>query len=86
MNNGNKGGHCEQAIKKAILHRKNALFSKTQHGASVGDLYLSLILSCELNGANPFEYLTALQELADEVAASPESWLPWNYCDANPAT
>jgi transposase len=75
----------ERALKKAILHRKNALFYKTQHGASVGDLYMSLIHTCELNGANPFEYLTALQQHADEVAASPASWLPWNYCDTLPA-
>ena len=54
----------------------------TQNGASVGDLYMSLIHTCELNGANAFEYLTALQQHADEVAASPEGWLPWNYRDA----
>lgn len=72
----------ERALKKAILHRKNALFYKTQNGASVGDLYMSLIHTCELNGANAFEYLTALQQHADEVAASPEGWLPWNYRDA----
>lgn len=72
----------ERALKKAILHRKNALFYKTQNGATVGDLYMSLIHTCELNGENPFEYLTALQERADHVAASPERWLPWNYRDA----
>lgn len=69
----------ERALKKAILHRKNALFYKTQNGASVGDLYMSLIHTCELNGANPFEYLTALQQHADQVAAAPDRWLPWNY-------
>ena len=38
----------ERAMKKAILHRKNALFFKTKRGAAVGDLYLSLIHTCEL--------------------------------------
>ena len=33
----------ERALKKAILHRKNALFYKTQRGARVGDMYMSLI-------------------------------------------
>jgi transposase len=33
---------CERALKKAILHRKNALFYKTQNGANVGDLFMSL--------------------------------------------
>ena len=70
---------CERALKKAILHRKNALFYKTQNGADVGDLYMSLIHTCELCGANPFDYLTQLQRHADAVAAAPQHWLPWNY-------
>ena len=72
---------CERALKKAILHRKNALFFKTKHGAAVGDLYLSLIYTCELNGGNPFEYLAALQRHAADVAADPGEWMPWNYRD-----
>jgi len=70
---------CERALKKAILHRKNALFYKTQNGARVGDLFMSLIYTCQLNQANPFDYLTQLQQHADRVAASPELWMPWNY-------
>jgi hypothetical protein len=70
---------CEQALKKAILHRKNALFYKTQNGARVGDLFMSLIYTCQLNEVNPFDYLTQLQRHADQVAASPEVWMPWNY-------
>jgi hypothetical protein len=27
---------------------------------------------------NPFEYLTRLQEHAEELAANPERWMPWN--------
>jgi transposase len=48
----------ERALKKAILNRKNALFYKTLNGAGVGDVFMSLIHFCELNGANPFDYLT----------------------------
>jgi transposase len=70
---------CERALKKAILHRKNSLFYKTQNGADVGDLYMSLIHTCELCGASPFDYLTQLQRHADAVAAAPQHWLPWNY-------
>jgi transposase len=70
---------CERALKKAILHRKNALFYKTQNGAHVGDLFMSLIHTCELCGANPFDYLTQLQRHAADVAAAPHHWLPWNY-------
>ena len=44
-------------MKKAILSRKNALFYKTVNGAEVGDLFMSLIHTCELNGVNPLDYL-----------------------------
>jgi len=70
---------CERALKKAILHRKNALFYKTCHGAHVGDLFMSLISTCELCGANPFDYLTELDRHADEASANPQNWMPWNY-------
>lgn len=70
---------CERALKKAILHRKNSLFYKTENGAHVGDLYMSLIHTCELNGANPFDYLTELQKHAAELVKNPTAWMPWNY-------
>jgi hypothetical protein len=73
---------CERALKKAILHRKNALFYKTQNGARVGDLFMSLIHTAELCGVNPFDYLVALQRHAEAVADSPARWMPWNYAAA----
>jgi len=69
----------ERALKKAILNRKNALFYKSLNGAGVGDLFMSLIHTCELNGANPLDYLTELQRHSAEVAARPSEWMPWNY-------
>jgi transposase len=73
---------CERALKKAILHRKNARFYRTENGARVGDLFMSLIYTCQLNQANPFDYLTELQRHADQMATSPQLWMPWNYRDA----
>ena len=73
---------CERALKKAILHRKNALFYKTRNGAHVGDLFMSLIYTCQLNEANPFDYLTELQQHTEALAACPERWMPWNYREA----
>ena len=70
---------CERALKKAILHRKNALFYKTCHGAHVGDMFMSLIYTCEFCGANPFDYLTELERHAGELSANPQNWMPWNY-------
>jgi len=69
----------ERALKLSIRHRKNSLFYKTEQGAEVGDLFMSIIHTCRLNGVNAFKYLTALQLHAAEVAATPEKWLPWNY-------
>jgi transposase len=70
---------CERALKKAILHRKNALFYKTLTGARVGDVFMSLIHTAELNGIAPFDYLVALQRHPQDVALDPSEWLPWNY-------
>ncbi len=70
---------CERALKKAILHRKNSLFYKTRNGARVGDLYMSLIHTAELCGANPFDYLTELQRHAADLQQNPWGWMPWNY-------
>ena len=73
---------CERALKKAILHRKNAMFYKTENGAHVGDIFMSLIHTAELCQANPFDYLVALQKHADAVETDPPAWMPWNYTDA----
>lgn len=69
----------ERALKKAILHRKNSLFYKTRNGARMGDLFMSLIHTAELCGANPFDYLTQLQRHAEELKQNPSAWMPWNY-------
>jgi transposase len=76
---------CERALKKAILHRKNSLFFKTQHGADVGDLYFSLLHTAELAGTNRLDYLTTLLENADAVKTDPARWMPWNYAETRVA-
>jgi len=70
---------CERALKKVVLHRKNALFYRTMNGAAAGDLFMSLIHTCELNGVNAFVYLTELQRHPAEIRANPGQWMPWNY-------
>jgi len=70
---------CERALKKAIIHRKNSLFYKTPNGARIGDMFMSLIHTCELNRVNPFDYLSTLLTHPAAVAASPERFLPWTY-------
>jgi len=66
-------------LRKDFRNRKNSLFYKTENGAEVGDLFMSLIHTCELNDANPFDYLTELQKHAEELAKNPTVWMPWNY-------
>jgi hypothetical protein len=73
---------AERALKRAVLHRKNALFYRTLNGAQVGDLFMSLIHTCQLCGANSFDYLVELQRHAHELAAHPAEWMPRNYREA----
>ena len=73
---------CERALKKAILHRKNALFYRTLNGARVGDLFMSLIHTAELHQIEPFDYLVTLQRHVATVALDPSAWMPWNYTEA----
>ncbi len=70
---------CERALKKVIQHRKNSLFYKTLHGAYIGDLFMSIIYTCNLEDVNAFEYLNALEEHSAELFKHPKLWLPWNY-------
>ncbi len=71
---------CERALKKAILHRKNALFYKTCHGAHVGDVFMSLIYTCQAERGEPVRLPhPELQQHPDaRLAACPEQWMPWN--------
>ena len=73
---------CERALKKAILHRKNSLFYKTRIGARLGDLFMSIFYTCQLNKINPDHYMNTVCEHHAEVADNPEHWLPWNYQQA----
>ena len=55
------------------------MFYKTQNGARVGDLFMSLIYTCQFCDANPFDYLTELQRHRRELFRNPSDWMPWNY-------
>jgi hypothetical protein len=63
----------ERALKKAILHRKSGLFYKTRHGAKVGDIYMSLIHTRNVRGANPRDHFTELERHAAQVAATTQN-------------
>ncbi len=70
---------CERLIKTAIRHRKNSLFYKTENGALIGDIFMSLIQTCLNIRVDPFNYLNAIQKYCSKVFACPDRWFPWNY-------
>lgn len=72
----------ERQLKRAVLNRKNAYFFKSEAGAKIADILLSVIETCVLNKINPYNYLIALQEHIDRVVRDPKLWLPWNYTQA----
>jgi hypothetical protein len=75
---------AERALKRAVLLRKNALFYKNEHGASVGAILLSLIETCRLNRVGAWEYLLTLRRNRSAVRANPAAYLPWNYAREEP--
>ena len=70
---------CERGIKTPILHRKNSLFYLTPNGSRVGDLFMSLIQTCRLNGIDPFHYVTELLRRIPKGVGCAQDWLPWRY-------
>lgn len=70
---------AERLLKSSIRHRKNSLFYRTQLGAYVGDVVMSLIETCRAMNKNPFNYLVALHRNKKMVHQRPELCLPWNY-------
>jgi transposase len=69
----------ERALKQFILMRKNSMFFKTEHGASVGDVLASLIRTCRLNGVNAWDYLVTIIRNRKDARSNPDRYLPWNY-------
>jgi hypothetical protein len=70
---------CERMLKMAIRHRRNSLFYRSQRGADVGDLFMSVISTAQLCGENPLHYLTEVLRHSKAVADNPADWLPWTY-------
>lgn len=71
----------ERALKTAIRHRKNSLFYRNLNGAGVGDDFMSMIHSAELNGIDSLHYLVSLLCHLPQIAACPGDWMPWSYRD-----
>ena len=72
---------CEQSQKLVAQHRKNAEYFRTQRGAEAADVIMSLGATAKHAGVNAHHYFVALQRYKDEVKATPENFLPWNYLE-----
>jgi len=70
---------CERILKKAIRHRKNSMFYKTLAGAHAGDVFMSIIQTCQSCATNAFDYITTLVKNSERVKAQPALWMPWNF-------
>ncbi len=67
-----------------MLHRKNALFFRTEHGAAVGDILMSVIETCRVNGIRAGEYLVKVVRNRRAVRENPADWLPWTDPSVQP--
>ena len=66
---------------KAITYLLRHWKGLTAFLREAGDLFMSLIHTCELASANPFDYLAELQRHPAELASNPSAWMPWNYSE-----
>ena len=73
---------AERALKRVVLHRKNALFFRTEHGAAVGDILMSIMETCRADGIRVWEYLLRVMRNRRAVRDDPARWLPWTYVPA----
>jgi transposase len=72
----------ERALKRVVLHRKNALFFRTEQGSAVGDVLMSVIETCRVNGIRAWDYFVQVVKNAPAVRENPAGWLPWAYAPA----
>ena len=76
----------EGTLRTPVLNRKNWLFFKTENGALVGDIILSVLKTCKLNNYDPYAYLNFIQQNANEIESAfgrseplDPKFLPWNF-------
>jgi hypothetical protein len=73
---------AERVLKLCIRQRKNSLFYKSPHSASIASVLTSLMATCLYAGVNAGESLVARQEQRHEAFSNPAAWLPWAYASS----
>lgn len=69
----------EQMLIIPVRYLAGSFNYKTQSGAEVGDLHMSLVASANANGVEPVAYLTECLDNHEDLANRPEYYLPWVY-------
>jgi hypothetical protein len=69
----------EQMLIIPVRYLAGSFNYKTQNGADVGDLHMSLIATANANGVEPVAYLTECLRNHEDLAQRPEYYLPWAY-------
>ena len=69
----------EEKLKMVIRGRKTAHFYKTAVGASVANVLISIMATCDQARVNVYDYLIALQRHRALVKENPSQWMPWNF-------
>ena len=85
LNDGNvpiDNGACERLIRNIARLRVNSLFSTTKRGAEASAVVMTLILTAQINGADPYYYLKYLMEelpkhLYQKPAEYVDAMVPW---------
>ena len=69
----------EQMLIIPVRYLAGSFNYKTQDGAEVGDLHMSLVATANANGVEPVAYLTECLANHEDLAKRPEHYLPWVY-------
>jgi hypothetical protein len=69
----------EQMLIIPVRYLAGSFNYKTQNGAEVGDLHMSLIATANANGVEPVAYLEECLKNHEDLAKRPEYYLPWVY-------
>ena len=77
-----RSGLVQLRLWKHFHNRKNALFFRTEQGAAVGDILMSVIETRRANGIRAWDYFVQVTRNAAAVRQNPAGWLPWTYASA----
>jgi transposase len=69
----------EQTLIIPVRYLAGSFAYKTQNGAEVGDHHMSLIATANANGIEPVAYLTECLRNHEQLAKTPELFLPWRF-------